>query len=178
MASESKVSSEEKLQLGAEALRFSNIALVVGVLTLGGGVVLGLSDKVSLLRSYLAAFLFVLAIGLGALWFVAINHLTNAKWSIVIRRVAEVVAVQMPVLALLSLGIILPIALADTHGESPIQGLYAWLDDARVHSDHLLHHKSPYLNKGFFLVRAVVYFGIWVGLSWLCLLYTSPSPRD
>ncbi|HEX2734676.1 MAG TPA: hypothetical protein VHM70_23890, partial [Polyangiaceae bacterium] len=132
------------------------------------GVALGLDNKVSLLRSYLTAFLYVLAIGLGALWFVAINHLTNAKWSIVVRRVAEIVAAQMPVIALLSLGIILPIALADTsHGDSPIQGLYAWLDEARVHSDHILHHKSGYLNKGFFLVRYVVYFGVWVGLSWL-----------
>jgi hypothetical protein len=81
--------------------------------------------------------------------------------------VAEILAVQMPWIAVLSLGIILPIALADTHGQSPIQGLYAWLDDARVHSEHLLHHKSPYLNKGFFLVRFVIYIGLWVGLSWL-----------
>jgi hypothetical protein len=169
MASERKVSSEENLQLGAEAIRFSNIALGVGIVALGAGVALGLDNKVSLLRSYLVAFLFVLAIGLGALWFVAINHLTNAKWSIVIRRVAEILAAQMPIIALLSLGIILPIALVDTHGQSPIQGLYAWLDDARVHTDHLLHHKAPYLNKGFFLVRVVIYFGIWVGLSWLFL---------
>lgn len=167
MASHSKVSSEEKLQLDAEATRFSNIALGVGVVALGAAVALGIDDKVSLLRGYLAAFLFILAIGLGLLWFVAINHLANSRWSIVLRRVAEILAAQMPVIALLSLGIILPIALVDTHGESPIQGLYAWLDDARVHTDHLLHHKAPYLNKGFFLVRAVVYFGIWVGLSWL-----------
>src|SRR5690606_18786015 len=89
----------------------------------------------------------------------------NAKWSIVVRRVAEVLAAQMPLLALLALGIVLPMALVDTHGQSPIQELYVWLDDAKVHADHLLHHKTPYLNKGFFLVRMVFYFAVWVGLS-------------
>jgi hypothetical protein len=169
MASETKQSSEEKLEIGEEATRFSNIALIVGVVALGAGVALGLDDKEALLRSYLTAFMYVLSIGLGILWFVTINHLVNAKWWIVVRRVAEILASQMPVIALLSLGIILPIAMVDTHGESPIQLLYRWLDDALVHSDHLLHHKAPYLNKGFFLVRIVVYFAFWVGLSWLFL---------
>lgn len=165
MASEAKVSADEKLEIGAEATQFSNIALGVGGLALVGGVALGWGDQESLLRSYLAGFMFTLSIGLGALWFVTVNHLTNAKWSIVVRRVAEILAAQMPVLAVLSLGIILPMALVDTHGESPIQSLYVWLSDAKVHADHLLHHKAPYLNKGFFLVRVVVYMAVWVGLA-------------
>lgn len=165
MASEAKVSADEKLEIGGEAVRFSNIALGAGIVALLAGVALGWGDQEALLRSYLVGFMFVLSIGLGALWFVAINHLTNAKWSIVVRRVAEVLAVQMPLLALLALGIVLPMALVDTHGQSPIQELYVWLDDAKVHADHLLHHKTPYLNKGFFLVRMVFYFAVWVGLS-------------
>ncbi len=169
MASETKTSSEERLELGSEATQFSNIALGVGAVALAAGVGLGLGDKEGLLRSYLTAFMYVLSIGLGVLWFVAVNHLVNAKWWIVVRRTAEILAAQMPVIAVLSLGIILPIALVDTHGESPIQGLYVWLSDAAVHGDHLLHHKAPYLNKGFFLVRIVVYFAVWVGLSWLYL---------
>lgn len=169
MASETKASAEENIRIDDEAIRFSNVALGVGVAALGLGIALGLDDKENLLRSYLTAFLYVLSIGLGTLWFVTINHLVNSKWSIAVRRVAEILASQMPVLAVLSLGVILPIAMVDTHGESPIQLLYVWLDDAKVHSDHLLHHKAPYLNKGFFLVRVVVYFAFWVGISWLFL---------
>jgi hypothetical protein len=165
MASEAKVSADEKLEIGSEATQFSNIALGAGVLALAGGVALGWSEQESLLRSYLTAFMFTLSIGLGALWFVTVNHLTNAKWSIVVRRVAEIIAAQLPVLAVLSLGIIAPMAMVDTHGESPIQSLYAWLSDAKVHSDHLLHHKAAYLNKGFFLGRVVVYLAVWIGLS-------------
>jgi hypothetical protein len=165
MASEAKVSADEKLEIGDEAVSFSNLLLGAGVLALLGGVGLGWSDQAALLRSYLVGFMFVLSIGLGALWFVTVNHLTNAKWSIVVRRVAETIAAQMPVLAVLSLGIILPMALSDAHGQSAIQTLYAWLDGAQVEADHLLQHKVGYLNKGFFLVRALVYFGVWVGLS-------------
>lgn len=165
MASEAKISADEKLEIGAEATQFSNIALGVGVVALLGGVALGWGDQEQLLRSYLTGFMFTLSIGLGALWFVTVNHLTNAKWSIVVRRVAETIAAQLPVLAVLSLGIIGPMVLVDTHGESPIQSLYAWLSDAKVHADHLLHHKAPYLNKGFFIGRVAVYMLVWIGLS-------------
>lgn len=165
MASEAKVSADEKLEIGAEATQFSNIALGAGVVALAGGVAMGWGDQESLLRSYLTGFMFTLSIGLGALWFVTVNHLTNAKWSIVVRRVAETLAAQLPVLAVLSLGIIGPMVLADTHGESPIQSLYAWLSDAKVHADHLLQHKAGYLNKGFFIGRVVVYMTVWIGLS-------------
>lgn len=165
MASETKVSTDEKLQLGDEAIRFSNIALGVGAVSLAAGVGLGLGDKEGLLRSYLTAFMYVLSIGLGLFWFVVINNLVNAKWWIVVRRVAEILASQLPVIALLSLGIVLPIALVDTSGEGAIQNLYAWLNDALVQESHLLHHKSPYLNKPFFLIRVVVYFAFWAGMS-------------
>ncbi len=165
MASEAKVSADEKLEIGAEATQFSNIALGAGILALLGGVALGWGDQEQLLRSYLTGFMFTLSIGLGALWFVTVNHLVNAKWSIVVRRVAETIAAQLPVLAVLSLGIIGPMVLVDTHGESPIQSVYVWLSDARVHADHLLHHKAAYLNKGFFIGRVVVYLAVWIGLS-------------
>lgn len=171
MASEAKVSSHsnrspsEKLEIDAEAVQFSNIALGVGVVALGAGVALGMSDAEYMFRSYLVAFMYVLSIGLGCLWFLTINHLVGAKWWIVVRRVVELLAAQFPVIALLSLGIVLPMALVDTASEAPIQKLYVWLSDANVSASHLLHHKTPYLNKSFFLIRFAVYFAFWVGLS-------------
>lgn len=165
MASEAKVSSEEKLEINAEAVRFSNIALGVGVVALAAGAALGMSDMEYMFRSYLVAFMYVLSIGLGTLWFLTINHLVAAKWWTVVRRVAEILAAQLPVIGVLSLGIILPMALVDTAGEAPIQALYTWLSDAQVHADHLLHHKAGYLNKTFFLIRFAFYFLFWAGLS-------------
>jgi len=43
--------------------------------------------------------------------------------------------------------------------------LYVWLDHARVEQDHMLHHKSAYLNIQFFCVRWLLYFGFWTWLG-------------
>lgn len=167
MAKKTQLSSDEKLEIDKEATGLSNILLGVGVVAVGGGVALGLNDQENLLRSYLAALMYVLSIGLGLLWFVTIQHLVNAKWSIVVRRVAEILAAQLVVVFLFALGLIVPMALVDTHSEeiSAVQTLYVWLSDAKVHASHLLDHKSAYLNKTFFLIRIAIYFSFWVGLS-------------
>jgi hypothetical protein len=43
--------------------------------------------------------------------------------------------------------------------------LFVWADSARMHADHLLHHKSPYLNVPFFAIRFLFYFAFWALLS-------------
>jgi hypothetical protein len=100
----------------------------------------------------------VLSIALGVLWFVAIQHLTNAKWSVVVRRVAEILASNMLLVAVLSLGVVGPMLAGSSD-------LYVWLDHAKVEQDHILHHKAAYLNIQFFCVRWLIYFGFWVWLG-------------
>jgi hypothetical protein len=167
MAKKTQLSSDEKIELGKEATGFSNLLLGGGVVLLLAGVGLGLSDTENLFRSYVVGFMYVLSIALGLLWFVIINHLVNAKWVIVVRRVAEILVSQMPVLFVLALGILIPMALVDVHSSemSPLQHMYVWLHENTVLADHLLHHKAPYLNKGFFLARMVGYFVFWGALS-------------
>ncbi len=43
--------------------------------------------------------------------------------------------------------------------------LYVWTHPDHVQADEILRHKAPYLNSGFFIGRAVLYFAIWSGLS-------------
>jgi hypothetical protein len=152
------IASEDNIRIGEEATRFGNRAAGLGVVLIAAGAALSGGTK-EFIASYIVAFMFVLAIGLGALWFVTIQHLTNAKWSVVVRRVAEIIAANMGWLAVLSLLLIGPMA-AGKAGD-----VYEWLDHAKVHDSHLLHHKAGYLNLGFFLVRCVVYFGFWALLS-------------
>lgn len=149
---------DDNITLDGEASRLSQLAFVVGGVALAGAVVLGLSDLAKLQRAYLTAFMYVLSVGLGALWFVAIQHLTNAKWSVVVRRVAEILANNMLLVGVLSLGVVGPMLAGSTD-------LYAWLDHERVHSDHILHHKAAYLNMTFFTVRWLIYFGFWIWLG-------------
>lgn len=120
--------------------------------------------------SYLTAFVFVLSITLGALFFVLIQHLTRAGWSVVVRRVAEVLAGTVKPLALLSLPLLIPLMFGD-------HSLFEWNDVSKLDTesagyDELLAHKRPWLNPAFFVLRAFVYMGVWI---WLARFYLNKS---
>jgi hypothetical protein len=149
---------DDRITLDADGGTLMRGLLIAGIGALGGAVLLGMGDLAKLQRAYLVAFMYVLSIALGALWFVAIQHLTNAKWSVAVRRVAEILASNMWLVAVLSLGVVVPMLAGSTD-------LYVWLDHARVEQDHVLHHKAAYLNIQFFMVRWVIYFGFWIWLG-------------
>jgi hypothetical protein len=159
MAHGKEVHLDDNIQIGEEATDFGKKAMGVGVVALVLGVIVGGGPfSKQFAASYLVAYMYVLALGLGALWFVCIQHLTNAKWSVVVRRVAEILAANMPLLALLALPVLIPIFTG--HSE-----LYKWSDPSEVVQDHALEHKAGYLNTSFFFVRCVIYFGFWSLLS-------------
>ena len=103
--------------------------------------------------AWLNAYLFFLSLALGAMFFVLIQHATQAGWSVAVRRIAEVVAGTLPLFALLFVPILLGM------GE-----LFPWAQPQAAH-DALLKWKAPYLNAQFFLIRAAVYFVVWGGLA-------------
>jgi hypothetical protein len=105
--------------------------------------------------SWLVAFVFFFSIAIGCLYFVLIHQATQAGWGVVVRRFAENAAATLPLFALL----FLPIAFG-------LQELYPWARQELVDADHLLQHKQPYLNAGFFFIRAAVAFLVWSGLAW------------
>ena len=59
-----------------------------------------------LLETYLVSYAFFLSITLGALFFVLLQHCTRAGWSVVVRRVAEAVAGNVWVMAVLALPVV------------------------------------------------------------------------
>lgn len=72
--------------------KLMGIGFGLGVVGLGGAAAVGATqgDHFShFLHSYLTAFVYFLAIALGALFFVTLQHLTRAGWSVVVRRIAE-----------------------------------------------------------------------------------------
>jgi hypothetical protein len=158
MSHEIESAHDDNITIDGDAARLSRTAIIVGAVALALAVLLGLRDLAKLQRAYLVAFMYVLSIALGVLWFVAIQHLTNAKWSVVVRRVAEILASNMWLVAVLSLGVVGPMLAGSSD-------LYAWLDHVKVEQDHILHHKSAYLNIQFFCVRWVIYFGFWIWLA-------------
>ena len=159
MAHGKEVHLDDNIQIGDEASGFGKVALGIGAGALVLAIVLGGGPMgKQFQQSYMVAFMYGLAIGLGAIWFVTLQHLTNAKWSVVVRRVAEIVAANMPILTGLALLAILPLVTGNSE-------LYVWTHPDKVHESHVLVHKSGYLNLSFFLVRCVAYFGFWSFLS-------------
>ena len=147
----------EAHRLGARASAWGNVALGAGVVGLGASIALGLSAADhfrTLQRTWLVACAFFLTISLGAMFFVIIQHLTRAGWSVVVRRVAELAAANTPVLALL----VAPLVVQTLRGDD---GLYPWVDADRVRETPTLAAKAVFLDPRFFAARLALYFAIW-----------------
>lgn len=144
----------------AGARRAAGVALSIGLagLALSG---LGLLvDPRQAWASYLAAFATGLSLVLGALILVAITHLTGARWFDPLRRLALDVTGTLPLFALLFL-LLLP----------GVGALYPW-----VHARGLPNR--AYLNVPFFVTRAAVYFGIWIGVGVLLRRWALARSRE
>jgi hypothetical protein len=83
------------------------IFAAVAVAGLGGAFALGAGDGKRFAFAYLFGFATVFAISLGALFFVIVQHLTSAGWSVTVRRGAEFMMVALPVMALLFVPVLL-----------------------------------------------------------------------
>ncbi len=98
--------------------------LVLGVVGLGGAYAASAGDTGHFWYAYLTGFMFALALSLGGLFFVIIQHLVRAGWSIVVRRTAEHMAIALPIVALLGMGIVF------SRGEGgAVPSLFEWSHD-------------------------------------------------
>jgi hypothetical protein len=55
--------------------------------------------------------------------------------------------------------------------------VFEWAQPDLVSKDLILQKKAPYLNTGFFIVRALVYFGIWLLCAWLLNKWSAAQER-
>lgn len=128
---------------------------------IAGGVGLGLCllgaflNPEQFFHSYLVAYLFWTGIALGSFAIVMLHHLTGGGWGFVIRRLLEAGTRTLPLMAVLFVPLLFG-----------LPDLYVWARPAEVAGDALLQHKSAYLNVPFFLFRTVVYFAIWIGVTY------------
>lgn len=103
---------------------------------------------------YLMGFTFFVGLGLAGGLFLTILTLADARWATALRRIPEALTTTLPVAALL--GVVL---LGGVHS------LYEWSHASVAAEDPILAAKSVYLNWGFFLVRMLVYFALWIWLT-------------
>ncbi|MEL7266372.1 MAG: hypothetical protein AAFP69_16385, partial [Planctomycetota bacterium] len=102
-----KTPDHESLQLPASFAGLANPLLIGGGVLLIVGMLMGYVSAGSaqaprlMMSAYLIAYLYVLTIALGALFFVMIHHLVRAGWSTVVRRLQELLMSAIPMLGLL-----------------------------------------------------------------------------
>jgi len=141
---------------------FRNLAAVVavaGLVLLVGAFV----DPKQFFHSYLFGYVFALDIALGALFWVLIHHVSDAGWSVGLRRVFENMNRALIPLAVLFLPVLVGIYTGNLH---------RWYKFIHVHPEslsepeaHVQHVKQIYFSTPFFLARLAIYFGVWIGYS-------------
>jgi hypothetical protein len=151
--------------------RFQRGSLIVGVAALSLCVIGAIFSRQQFFQSYLFAYVFWLGIALGCLGIVMLHNLSGGSWGVAIRGLLECGMKTLPLMALL----FLPLLFGLHH-------LYEWARPEAVAHDILLQHKAAYLNPTFFLIRALLYFALWIGAAmvmsrWSAQNEHNPAPR-
>lgn len=153
-----KPADDPAFQLPASLAKLSLPMCIAGVVALVAGYFIGngVSQKFAM-SAYLTAFMYCLTVTIGCLFFVLVQHLCRAGWSIVVRRIAELVMIMIVPLAILFLPILLSLS-----GEGV---LYGWdhpqYGEIFHLNDTIWDTKTGWLTQGWFTFRSCVYFAVW-----------------
>jgi hypothetical protein len=147
--------------------------LAAGIAGLGLCALGAWRDPAQAMFSYLAAYAYAASLVIGVLAFSMIGRAMGATWVLAVRRLEEAVLAALPALAVL----FAPLIAGADH-------LYPWaLPEAAHHAGgsehlaHLLHHKKPYLDLGFFTGRSVFYLVTWVLIAELFRRWSLATER-
>lgn len=166
------MTSAEKFRGGGTLMA---VSAAVGVVGLAVTYALFAASKTAdaqrlVMASYMVAFTFWVGLAVGGIFWVAIFHAAHVRWAVVIRRGLEMIAGATPIFLLL----FIPVLVGS-------KSIFMWLNPpAHLPADEvaLLAHKAPYLNMTFFVIRAVIFFGIWIGVSEALLRWSTRQDTE
>jgi len=105
--------------------------------------------------AYLLGYMAWLGLSLGSMAFLMLGHLTGGDWGQAVRRIFEAATRTVPLMILL----FVPVILGMHH-------LYTWMRPEDIARDkHLQDITRTYLTPGGFILRAAIYFSIWLILA-------------
>jgi len=133
-------------ELSPKVARLGYIMLAIGLLSFVGGFAV---DSLRASFNSLISFMFLLSIGLGSIFLVALEHIAGAVWSVPFRRIAEFFGATV----IASLIFAVPVWLN-------LHDMYHWTHVEEVAKDPFLSQKAPYLNETFFYIRTGVIIAI------------------
>ncbi|HEY2614314.1 MAG TPA: hypothetical protein VGI42_01285 [Chthoniobacterales bacterium] len=152
-----------------EANRFTGLSILLAFLALAGLALSAVGAFVNphqLSFSWLFAFAFFFTLLAGSFFWIIVHHVTDAEWSVVVRRQLENLAMLMPLMALF----FIPVLLLRHH-------VYEWMNVPPGH-DPILDSKRGYLNWNFFFVRAILYFVFFTTAAFLLRRLSVRQDRD
>jgi hypothetical protein len=144
----------------------STLLAIVAVVALALCVVGGIMSPVQFSHSWLFAFAFFFTMCIGCMFWTIVHHVTDAEWSVVVRRQLENIAMLLPVLGIL----FIPVLAMRHH-------LYDWLNIPVGH-DEALDSKRLYLNWHFYVVRTIAYFVIVTAISFFLRWFSTRQDKD
>lgn len=132
----------------------------IGWMLLVVGAVLGLLgfyvDHSRALFSYLVAYMFLVSLGVGSVFLLALEYVAGADWSVPFRRIIEFTGFITPFLLILAIPLLFN-----------LEVLFKWAQPQIVAQDEILTSKSPYLNTEFFIIRVILFILIWSAFYFL-----------
>ena len=146
--------------------RLQQRGLVAGVAGLVAGAIGVFLRPDQFAPSWLIGFMFCLGLSLGCFALLMLQHMSGGQWGLVSRRIFEAGSRLLPLCAAL----FIPVAVLAPQ-------LYLWARPDAVRTDTILQAKAPYLNIQFFLIRAVVYFIVWIVASMLLNKWSAQQDR-
>ena len=118
-------------------------------------------------RSYLLAYVFWIGFPLGSMAILMLHHLTGGDWGLPIRRPLEAATRTFPLMLILFVPLIFG-----------LKTLFPWAQPGGLGDDSILKFKRFYLSPNFFMTRAVIYFLIWLTLSYLLNKWSQEQDRN
>lgn len=135
------------------------LALIGIVLSIFGAA----SDLDHFFQIYLVGFLLLLQIALGCLGLVLLLNIVGGRWGFSLWRIAAAGARTLPLLALMFIPLLFG-----------LDRVYGWAVEGAV----LEGGKATYLQNGFFIIRALVYFVVWIALAYLLTQWSYEHDRS
>lgn len=131
-----------------------------GWILLVAGAALGLLgfyvDHSRAVFSYLVAYMFLVSLGVGSVFLLALEYVAGADWSVPFRRIIEFTGFITPFLLILAIPLLFN-----------LDQLFQWAQPQIVAKDEILAGKSPYLNTQFFIIRVILFIIIWSAFYFL-----------
>jgi hypothetical protein len=150
-----------KLNISGKVNRIGITLLLIGVVF---GIISYIVDPARASFSYLFSYIFLLTVGVGSLFLVALEYAAGAVWSVFFRRISEFFASVIPILIILAIPLLFN-----------LHDIFTWTHKDIVSSDKVIYGKSGYLNIPFLLIRLGI---ILVVYSLFYLIISSNSRKQ